>query len=65
MTIDAWLAHAVADAEARGLPELKSLLESLARSTQALRDADREFGHAAAEHLEHAAPPPHNDHDAG
>lgn len=65
MTIDAWLAHAVADAEARGLPELTALLESLARSTQALRDADGEFGHPAAEHLEQAAPPPHDDHHAG
>lgn len=64
MTIDAWLAHAIADAEARGLPELTPLLESLARSTQALRDADGEFGHPAAEHLEPAAPPPHDDHHA-
>jgi len=47
MDVAAWLAHAAADADARGLPELKPLLESLARSTQALRDADRDFGHAA------------------
>lgn len=40
MNIDKWLAAAVADAERRGLPELKPLLETLARSTQALRDAD-------------------------
>jgi hypothetical protein len=38
--IDAWLAAACADAERRGLPELKPLLESLARSTAALRAAD-------------------------
>lgn len=38
--IDAWLAAAVADAERRGLPELKPLLETLARSTAALREAD-------------------------
>lgn len=38
--IDAWLAAAVADAERRGLPELKPLLEALARSTAALREAD-------------------------
>jgi hypothetical protein len=38
--IDAWLAAACADADERGLPELKPLLESLARSTAALRAAD-------------------------
>jgi hypothetical protein len=38
--IDAWLAAAVADAERRGLPELDPLLESLARATMALRQAD-------------------------
>jgi hypothetical protein len=47
MDVPAWLAHAAADAEARGLPELKPLLETLAASTQALRDADAEFGHPA------------------
>ena len=40
--IDAWLAAAIADAEQRGLPELKPLLEGLAKSTTALRTADRE-----------------------
>ncbi len=40
MNIDNWLAAAVADAERRGLPELKPLLETLARSTRALREAD-------------------------
>jgi hypothetical protein len=49
-TVDAWLARAVADANARGLPELQPLLQALARSTQALRDADAEFGHPAARH---------------
>jgi hypothetical protein len=38
--IDAWLAAAIADADARGLPELKPLLEALARSTSALRAAE-------------------------
>jgi hypothetical protein len=42
-----WLARAVADAEARGLTALKPLLEMVARSTAALRDADAEFGHPA------------------
>jgi len=50
MDITAWLARACEDADARGLPELKPLLETLARSSQALRDADGEFGHPAAEH---------------
>jgi hypothetical protein len=56
MDIAAWLARATADADARGLPDLKPLLETLARSTQALRDADGEFNHPAAEHTaaEHA-----------
>jgi hypothetical protein len=39
MTVDSWLASAVADAERRGLPDLKPLLETLARSTEALRRA--------------------------
>jgi hypothetical protein len=47
MDVANWLARACADAESRGLPELKPLLETLARSTQALRDADAEFGHPA------------------
>lgn len=42
MTVDAWLASAIADAERRGLPELKVLLEGLAQATRALRAA--EFG---------------------
>ena len=40
MTIESWLTAASADAERRGLPELKPILEALARSTQALRAAD-------------------------
>jgi hypothetical protein len=38
--LDAWLAAAAADADRRGLPELKPLLEGLARSTAALREAE-------------------------
>jgi hypothetical protein len=38
--VAAWLARARADAEARGLAELVPLLEALARSTAALRDAE-------------------------
>jgi hypothetical protein len=40
MNIADWLAAACADADKRGLSELKPLLESLARSTTALRLAD-------------------------
>ena len=40
MTIESWLQTAIADAERRGLPELKPILEALARSTQTLRAAD-------------------------
>ena len=40
MTIESWLQAAVADAEKRGLPELKPILETLARATAALRSAD-------------------------
>jgi hypothetical protein len=41
MRIDAWLKAASEDAEQRGLPELTPLLEALARSTAALRDAEQ------------------------
>jgi hypothetical protein len=40
MTIQAWLQAAIADAERRGLLELKAVLETLARATTALRAAD-------------------------
>jgi hypothetical protein len=40
MTIDAWVAAAIADAERRGLPELRPLVETLAQATRALRDSD-------------------------
>jgi hypothetical protein len=48
MTIDSWLKAAIADAERRGLPELKSALEAIARATAALRAADFN-DHAAGE----------------
>lgn len=41
--VESWLAAAMADADRRGLSELKPLLESLARSTDALRQADELF----------------------
>ena len=40
MTIKVWLENALQDAERRGLPALRPLLETLARSTSALRTAD-------------------------
>ena len=40
MTVKLWLEQASHDAERRGLPSLKPLLEALARSTAALRLAD-------------------------
>jgi hypothetical protein len=40
MTIDEWLQAALVDADRRGLPALKPLLEALARATKALRAAD-------------------------
>jgi hypothetical protein len=40
VTIKAWLDNVVQDAERRGLPALKPLLETLARSTSALRTAE-------------------------
>jgi hypothetical protein len=40
MTTDAWLQSAIADAERRGLPDLKPLLETLAKAVAAIRAAD-------------------------
>ena len=40
MTVDQWLQSALADADRRGLPALKPVLEALARATKALRAAD-------------------------
>lgn len=39
MTVKDWLESAIHDAERRGLPGLRPLLEALARSTDALRRA--------------------------
>ena len=41
--VAAWLESAIADAERRGLPELKPLLEGLAQSTNLLRNAHDEM----------------------
>lgn len=40
MTIKTWLDNAIQDADRRNLPQLRALLEALARSTSALRAAD-------------------------
>jgi hypothetical protein len=40
MTVDQWLQTALADADRRGMPALKPVLETLARATAALRSAD-------------------------
>jgi hypothetical protein len=53
MTIKTWLDNAIQDAERRGLAGLRPLLETLARSTSALRTADWNFdatGEADAAH---------------
>jgi hypothetical protein len=39
MTIEDWLTGACADADGRGLPDLKPLLASLAEATRSLRGA--------------------------
>ena len=51
MRVEEWLKAAVADAERRGLPELKPLLEGLAQTTKALRAAG--FGGRANGPTEH------------
>jgi len=48
MRVADWLTRVTADAERRGLTELVPLLQTLARSTEALRAADAEFGHPSA-----------------
>jgi hypothetical protein len=40
MTVAAWLTAALSDAQRRQLPDLRPLLEALARATTALRGAD-------------------------
>jgi hypothetical protein len=62
MQIDAWLKAACDDAERRGLPELKPLLEALARSTAALRAADRSIRAATPPPLDNPAVPANPTH---
>jgi len=56
MNIDAWLQAAIADAERRGLPELKPILETLARATAALRAADFNEHAAGSRHAAGGSP---------
>ena len=57
MTVDAWLRAAIADAEERGLPELKPLLEDLALATSGLRAANfiPDAGGAPLDHTQGSA----------
>jgi hypothetical protein len=48
-TVESWLAGALADAERRGLPDLRPLLDTLARSAEALRRLDDELRQSGAE----------------
>jgi hypothetical protein len=56
MTIDAWLKCATEDAERRGIPELKPILEALAKATTTLRAAD--FNDNASHDHRAASPEP-------
>ena len=40
MTVNDWLHHAQADADRRGLSELKPMLDALAQALRTLRQAD-------------------------
>ena len=57
MSVEEWLKWAVTDANRRNLPELKPLLESLARVTLALRTAD--FNDRADDRSRRADPTDH------
>ena len=64
MTIDDWLASACADADRRGLTDLKPLLVTLAGATRALREAGwdvaatRQQGQERAPEPRAPGPPP-------
>jgi hypothetical protein len=64
MTIEEWLAAACADAERRGLADLKPLLESLAEATRALRGAEWERVPPAPEPPGGEAAPPRGEQAA-
>jgi hypothetical protein len=56
MTSETWLKAALADADTRGLPALKPLLEGLAKLTEQLRAADfNDLARRGADGAEEAA----------
>lgn len=55
MTIEQWLEDAKSDAYRRKLPELADLLETLARSTVALRAADWNDDASGDTHVENSS----------
>lgn len=57
MTIKTWLENASQDAERRGLPSLRPLLEALARSTAALRAAEWNFDATGERNTQAPTPP--------
>jgi hypothetical protein len=58
MTPEDWLESARADAERRGLPDLRSALEGLARAAGVLRGADWNGDASGASEAAPDAPPP-------
>jgi hypothetical protein len=58
MTLEDWLANACADADRRGLPDLKRMLPALADATRALRAAAWDSGAGPVRSAPPAAPPP-------
>ena len=64
MTVKAWLEMAMHDAERRGLPELKPLLEALARATSSLRTAEWNAD-ATGDSFESPLPPGRGSADPG
>jgi hypothetical protein len=58
MTPEDWLESARADAERRGLPDLRLALEGLARAAGLLRDADWNDDASGASESGPDAPPP-------
>jgi hypothetical protein len=58
MTPEDWLQSARADAEQRGLPDLRAALEGLARAAAVLREADWNEDASGAAQPAPDAPPP-------
>ena len=58
MTPEDWLESARADAEQRGLPDLRPMLDALAQTAAVLRDADWNDDASGASDPAPEAPPP-------